>query len=132
MRRNEMNYSRSLLLVLLILASVSLGETPIGRTPVVRASQRPNIIFILTDDLDTRLFNRMSRLQSLLTEQGTTLGNNFVSLALCCPARTAILRGQYAHNTRIFTNALPGGGFQKVFDRGLEQSTVATWLQAAG
>jgi len=126
-----MNYSRSLLLVLLILGTVSLGETP-GRTPVVQASQRPNIIFILTDDLDTRLFNRMPRLQSLLSEQGTTLANNFVSLALCCPARTAIIRGQYAHNSRIFTNALPGGGFQKVFDRGLEQSTVATWLQAAG
>lgn len=127
-----MNYSRSLLLVVVILGSLSFGEAPIGRTSVIQASQRPNIIFILTDDLDMRVFNRMPRLQTLLTEQGTTLANNFVSLSLCCPARTALLRGQYAHNTGIFTNALPGGGFQKVFDTGLERSTVATWLQTAG
>ena len=127
-----MNYSRSLLLVLLVLGSVSFAGMPLGRTPVVQAAVRPNIVFILTDDLDTRVFNRMPRLQSLLSEQGTTLANNFVTLALCCPSRTTILRGQYAHNTRVFTNALPGGGFQKVFDTGLERSTVATWLQQAG
>jgi N-acetylglucosamine-6-sulfatase len=128
-----MKHARSLMLVLLLLISLSpLGEAPIGRTPVAQAAQRPNIIFILTDDLDMRVFNRMPRLESLLTEQGTTFTNNFVSLSLCCPSRTTILRGQYAHNTRVFTNALPGGGFQKVFNRGLESSTFATWLQDAG
>jgi arylsulfatase A-like enzyme len=44
----------------------------------------------------------------------------------------ATLRGQYAHNTGIFTNNLPDGGFAKVHTDGLENSTVATWLQAAG
>jgi arylsulfatase A-like enzyme len=127
-----MNYSRLFLFVVVILGSLPFGETPAGRGSVIQASERPNIIFILTDDLDMRVFNRMPRLQTLLTDQGTTLANNFVSLSLCCPARTTILRGQYAHNTGVFTNALPGGGFQKVFDTGLERSTVATWLQTAG
>ena len=51
---------------------------------------------------------------------------------LCCPSRVATLRGQYAHNTGIFTNASPDGGFAKVFADGLERSTIATWLQAGG
>ncbi|WP_277458499.1 sulfatase-like hydrolase/transferase [Methylococcus capsulatus] len=42
------------------------------------------------------------------------------------------LVGQYAHNTRICGNSLPLGGFDKVYARGLESATIATWLQAAG
>jgi arylsulfatase A-like enzyme len=61
-----------------------------------------------------------------------TFSNSFVSLALCCPSRTALLRGQYAHNTGIFTNNAPAGGFQAVHNGGLEASTAATWLRDAG
>jgi arylsulfatase A-like enzyme len=76
--------------------------------------------------------DHLPRLQSLLRDQGTTFTNYFVSLALCCPSRASILRGQYAHNTQIFTNAPPGGGFQKFRDLGHEDSTIATWLRDAG
>ena len=98
---------------------------------------RPNIIFILTDDLDTEYpdnswIDHFPRLKSLLADQGTTFINSFVSLSLCCPSRTAMLRGQYAHNTQIFTNSAPGGGFQKAHDEGLENATFATWLHDAG
>ena len=71
-------------------------------------------------------------MQALLADQGTTFVNHFVSLSLCCPSRTSILRGQYAHNTQIFTNDSPGGGFQKAHDLGMEDSTFATWLRDAG
>jgi N-acetylglucosamine-6-sulfatase len=98
---------------------------------------RPNIIFILTDDLDTEYPNgswieHFPRLKALLADRGTTFKNFFVSLSLCCPSRTSMLRGQYAHNTQIFTNAAPGGGFQKAHDEGLENATFATWLHDAG
>jgi N-acetylglucosamine-6-sulfatase len=108
------------------------------RPPVVSAEpRRPNIIFILTDDLDTEYPNNswidhFPTLKSLLADQGTTFKNSFVSLSLCCPSRTSMLRGQYAHNTQIFTNSAPGGGFQKAHDEGLENATFATWLQDAG
>jgi len=94
----------------------------------------PNIIFILTDDLNEEVFSnsRLPRLKSLLVDQGTSFTNHFVSLSLCCPSRTATLRGQYAHNSGIFTNGGTDGGFGKVFNDGLESSTIATWLQAAG
>lgn len=96
------------------------------------AEKRPNVVFILTEDLDLGVYQQMPRLKSLLVDQGLSFTNDFVSLSLCCPSRTAILRSEYAHNSRIFTNSPPGGGFEKVFSLGLESSTVATWLHDAG
>jgi arylsulfatase A-like enzyme len=43
-----------------------------------------------------------------------------------------MLRGQYSHNNGIFTNGLPGGGFDKAYTTGIERSTIATWLRDAG
>lgn len=99
--------------------------------------RRPNIIFILTDDLDTEYpdgtwITNFPKLRSFLTDEGTSFSNFFVSLSLCCPSRTSTLRGQYAHNTQVFTNAPPGGGFQKAHDLGMEDSTFATWLRDSG
>ncbi len=74
----------------------------------------------------------MPKLKALLIDQGTTLNNFFISMPLCCPSRTAILRGQYGHNTQILGNSQPSGGFEKFFELQEEKSTVATWLQDAG
>ena len=129
---------KRLLLLVLALPLLFVGATfaPPGVSPeATEASRRPNIILILTDDEDAKLIDRhQERFPALrsLKEDGTTFESFFVSLALCCPSRATILRGQYAHNTEIFTNALPGGGFQKFRDLGEEESTVATWLHDAG
>ena len=74
----------------------------------------------------------MPKTRALLEDRGVRFDNFFVSYSFCCPSRASILRGQYAHNTQIVGNELPYGGFEKLRERGLEQSTVATWLQAAG
>jgi arylsulfatase A-like enzyme len=95
-------------------------------------TKQPNIIFILTDDLDYASIPYMPKLKSLVTDQGVTFTNFFINMPLCCPSRTEILRGQYAHNTQILGNTLPSGGFQKFFQLGEEKSTIATWLQDAG
>ncbi|MGH7771152.1 MAG: sulfatase-like hydrolase/transferase [Candidatus Binatia bacterium] len=104
----------------------------LGFTQSFAQDKQPNIIFILADDLNVETMTHLPRLQSLLATRGTTFKSFFVSLALCCPSRASILRGQYAHNTEIFTNTAPGGGFQKFFDLGHEESTIATWLRDAG
>jgi arylsulfatase A-like enzyme len=122
----------------IFLLAIGLMATAIALVPsAALAKSRPNIIFILTDDLDTEYPNgtwidHFPRLKLLLADKGATFKNFFVSLSLCYPSRTSILRGQYAHNTRVFTNAAPGGGFQKAHDLGLEDSTIATWLQNGG
>lgn len=96
------------------------------------ATKRPNIIFILTDDLDAASIPYMPKLKSLLTDQGTTFSNFFITMPLCCPSRATILRGQYGHNTQILGNQPPTGGFQKFNSLGEEKSTIAVWLQDAG
>ncbi|MBN1146450.1 MAG: sulfatase [Anaerolineales bacterium] len=97
-----------------------------------QAGAKPNIVFILTDDLDAASIEYMPRLKSLIIDQGLTLTNFYISMPLCCPSRATILRGQYGHNTKIMGNDLPFGGFQKFYKLGEEESTIATWLQAAG
>ncbi len=93
---------------------------------------RPNIIFILVDDMEFGEAAFMPRLQSLLAGEGVAFRNYYVNVSLCCPSRAAILRGQYAHNTQILGNTPPAGGFKTFQALGEESSTVAVWLQSAG
>ncbi len=98
---------------------------------------RPNFILLLTDDLDIESpdhawLDHYPKLKAFMADAGTTFRNAFVSLSVCCPSRTTILRGQYAHNTGIYRIVPPDGGFEDVYAKGLEQSTVATWLHRAG
>jgi arylsulfatase A-like enzyme len=99
-------------------------------TPTPRG--RPNIILIVTDDLDNRAVAAMPNVQSLLAEQGATCGRNFVTTPLCAPSRASLFRGQYAHNHGVLTNAGDQGGFPRFHALGLEASTIATWLHRAG
>ena len=101
-------------------------------TGVLQAPDRPNVILILTDDLDARLLDEhladYPNIRKLASE-GTTFSNAFVTDPLCCPSRATILRGQYAHNHRIVGNWWPRGGSRKFRVLGLGRSTLATWLQ---
>nr|BAL58323.1 hypothetical conserved protein [Candidatus Acetothermum autotrophicum] len=122
--------------VLAVVSVIGLAVIMVVATGTVRFSTaqptKPNILFILTDDLDADLLEFMPNVKALLVAQGVTFSNFFVNVSLCCPSRANILRGQYAHNTQIFTNLMPTGGFQKFYAVGHESSTVATWVQGAG
>jgi N-acetylglucosamine-6-sulfatase len=93
---------------------------------------RPNIVFILSDDEDAKIHAYMPKTKALLENHGTAFDNFFVSYSFCCPSRATILRGQYPHNTQIEGIQLPTGGFRKWRALGLGNSTIATWLHAAG
>jgi arylsulfatase A-like enzyme len=116
----------------IVLAALALGMNayPAAAEPV--ASGQSNIVLIMTDDEDVALHEFMPKTKALLHERGTTFENFFVTYSFCCPSRASILRGQYAHNTHIVGNEPPWGGFEKFRHLGLEESTVATWLQDAG
>lgn len=100
-------------------------------------TSKPNIVFVLVDDMDADTIDRApekhaKHIKSLLIDQGVTFPNFFVNVSLCCPSRMSILRGQYAHNTRVLTNSKPDGGFQKAYAKELEKETIATSLRANG
>jgi arylsulfatase A-like enzyme len=93
---------------------------------------QPNIILILTDDLDAASVDSMPNILSLLANQGVSFSNYFVNVSVCVPSRVTTLVGQAAHNHEVYTNLPPEGGFKKFNESGQENSTIATWLQAAG
>lgn len=111
---------------------LTIDFCPAQATFWLTRSNKPNIILILTDDLDARSIEFMPQLQTLLTREGVTFVNSFATTTICCPSRASILSGQYTHNHQVIANMPPAGGFQKFYDLRLERSTIATWLQTAG
>jgi N-acetylglucosamine-6-sulfatase len=100
---------------------------------------RPNFVIILSDDQrwDTvdathqvpgRPGYVMPHVKSELTDSGVTFTEGYVTTSLCCPSRTSILTGEYAHDTGIHDNSPPDGGAE-VFD---DHCTLARWLKAQG
>jgi N-acetylglucosamine-6-sulfatase len=93
---------------------------------------KPNIVFILADDMRKDDLKYMPKTRSALGDKGMTFSNAFVSNALCCPTRATIMRGQYAHNTGVWSNKGSSGGLRAFRNNGNEKDNVATRLDAAG
>ena len=121
---------------LLFVTSCSESETSTSDTPQEEEAEspttRPNIIFVLTDDLDYASAQKMPQIRSLLVEEGASFRNAFTSQSLCCPSRATILTGLYAHNSGVKHIKAPDGGFIKFRDEGLEEDTIAVRLQEGG
>jgi N-acetylglucosamine-6-sulfatase len=95
-------------------------------------TQQPNIVFVLTDDLDYASAQKMPEISALLAEQGTSFEEAFVSHSVCCPSRATILTGLYDHNHNVLSNRPPDGGFEKFVSEGHEENTIGVGLQEAG
>src|SRR5690349_2150781 len=92
------------------------------------AAKPPNIVFVLTDDLSWNLVQYLPQVQKLQSE-GMTFTNYVVTDSLCCPSRSSILTGRFPHDTGVFTNTAPDGGFGYFHDHGEEAQTFATALR---
>jgi arylsulfatase A-like enzyme len=112
-------------------SAISSSETS-QEEETASATDRPNMIFVLTDDLDYASVQKMPELRSVMVEEGVSFENAFTSQSLCCPSRATSLTGLYAHNHQIKGNKPPDGGFEKFRDEGLEEDTIATRLQEEG
>jgi len=108
---------------LLILALLSVALTAPART-----AERPNIIFIMSDDHAAHAISaygsRVNQTPNIdrLARGGMLLRNVFVTNSICTPSRAVILTGQYSH-----LNGVP------VFNRfDSTRQNVAKLLQAGG
>jgi N-acetylglucosamine-6-sulfatase len=117
---------------LLTFIVLGCGSGESSRKPDAASQDKPNIIFVLTDDQFPGTENRMPFLNTNITNEGVKFTNMVSTFPLCCPARATIQRGQYPHNTQILGNALPRGGWQKFKRLGEQNSTIATWLNHTG
>ncbi len=106
-------------------------ELPGPPVPAAPQAGHPNIVFVLTDDLEPSLLRFMPHVQQMAA-QGADFTNYSVADTLCCPSRSSIFSGKYPHDTGVFTNTSPDGGFDVFHGRGEEQDTFATTLQRAG
>jgi arylsulfatase A-like enzyme len=102
---------------------------PVSVAPASPA--RPNIVFVLTDDLTPNLLQYMPHVQAL-ERAGTGFTNYTVTDSLCCPSRASIFTGNFPHTTKIVTNHGRYGGFQLFHDLGEEAHTFAPAVQARG
>ncbi len=98
---------------------------------VAAGGKRPNIVFILTDDLSLNLVQYMPHVLKM-QKDGVTFANYFVTDSLCCPSRSSIFTGRFPHDTGIFTNTGSDGGFKAFHKRHEEQLTFAAALASAG
>ncbi|MFC7649031.1 sulfatase-like hydrolase/transferase [Streptosporangium lutulentum] len=114
----------SLILLLTIAASGTVSA-------VAQADEKPNIVFILADDLEDGDLQKFPNIWKLLALGGTRFDRFFVPDSWCCPSRASILRCQYVHSHGVLTNTAPEGGFEKFFTSGLERSTIGTWMKSA-
>jgi len=120
----------------------SPGPTPpptLPPKPNPPLGYQPNIVFILTDDQDTRLDGEkdaysdigsmaaMPGLQNHFLKGGVRMENGFVATTICCPSRTETFTGRHFHNVRGGTNcmhadtSLAGGRTTGLFGRMTDQ-----------
>lgn len=92
------------------------------------SATRPNIVFVLTDDLSTDLLRFMPHVRAL-AKRGMTFTNYIVADSLCCPSRASIMTGDYPHTTQIVNNVR---GFEKFTNRGEEKNSFAIPILAQG
>ncbi|KAL3119342.1 hypothetical protein niasHT_001102 [Heterodera trifolii] len=93
---------------------------------------RPNIVLLITDDQDIELGSMafMPKTLRLLQQRGTEFRNAFVSTPICCPSRSTILTGLYAHNHKVMTNNGNCAGEEWRSD--FEKDTFAVYLERTG
>ncbi len=81
-----------------------------GAAPLVRRDARPNIVFVILDDLrhdylgcTGHPFARTPNLDRIARE-GVMFTNFFTAIPLCSPSRASFLTGLYPHTHRIINN----------------------------
>src|SRR5215218_3148632 len=137
-RRTPFKFLACLSIFLLLVAGCSSSETASSKTSqegeegAESGASRPNILFVLTDDLDYASAQKMPQITSLVAQEGLSFEEAFVSHPMCCPSRATILTGLYDHNHHVLGNGPTHGGFQKFVSEGHEENTIAVRLQEEG
>ncbi|KAI9731684.1 MAG: hypothetical protein M1834_004473 [Cirrosporium novae-zelandiae] len=95
------------------------------------AVSKPNILFLFTDDQDLELgsLDFLNNVTARIQGQGFSFSNHYATVALCCPSRVALLRGQQAHNTNNTQVSAPGGGYDKWVLSGEDRNYLPHWLK---
>lgn len=92
-------------------------------------TERPNIVFVTTDDQRASDLRWMPFTRRLLGGHGVTFTNGLSPHPLCCPARAEWVTGQYGQNNGVHHNEGSYGGYGALRQ---PSNTLAAWLDASG
>ena len=101
-------------------------------------SERPNIIFVFTDDHATHAISaygsQINETPNIdrLAEEGMLFRNAFVTNSICAPSRAVILTGKHSHLNGVTTNGKRFDPSQQTFpkilqDAGYETAMIGKW-----
>jgi arylsulfatase A-like enzyme len=82
-------------------------------TVVLQAQDRPNIIYIMSDDHDADAISAYNKKfintpnLDRLAKEGMLFTNGFVGNSICSPARATLLTGQHSHKNGVKDNFTP-------------------------
>ena len=100
-------------MLVILTATASMAGLLVPHAWASPDAQKPNIIFILTDD---HRWDAMSKLGhpvvetprlDRLSDEGVHFTNAFVTTSLCSPSRASFLTGTYAHTHGVKNNLTP-------------------------
>ncbi|XP_077565516.1 N-acetylglucosamine-6-sulfatase [Stigmatopora nigra] len=117
-----------------VLTCVTVWSSHLGhldvRGALAKSSRTPNVVLILTDDLDVAMggLTSLKKTQKLIGDAGITFTNAFVASPLCCPSRASILTGKYPHNHRVTNNTLEGNCSSAAWQKSQEADTFPALL----
>src|ERR1700679_266581 len=117
---------------ILILTVLPLAFT--STTLCADADQRPNILFILTDDQRWNTLGCMGDTNILtpnidrLAKEGVLFQNHFVTTSICCCSRASIFTGQYMrrHGITNFDKPFANAQWAKTYPALLQQNGYRT------
>lgn len=92
------------------------------------APSRPNLVFVLTDDMRDDDLDHMPITRRLLADQGMEFTDAISPHPLCCPARAQLATGQYAQNNGVQHNRGEHGGFGALDPT----EEASTWFRDSG
>jgi arylsulfatase A-like enzyme len=112
-------------------AAAALAGAPSPEPASAATQSPPNIILLLTDDQENASLRIMKIVNKELKRKGVTFKRYYTNFPLCCPSRTTMLTGEYAHNHQVLSNQFPTGGYG-VFNELHGDDYLPIWLQRAG
>ncbi|MEN8153094.1 MAG: sulfatase/phosphatase domain-containing protein [Acidobacteriota bacterium] len=125
------NYSRRKFIKSVGFGAVSLA-LPDLMVPSGRSENRPNIIFVMSDDHAYQAISsygsKINKTPNIdrLAKEGTRFEQSFVTNSICAPSRAVLLTGKYSHLNGMIDNGTTFDGNQQTFTKILQKNGYQT------
>lgn len=120
--------------------SAALGMGAVLVASTLQAAERPNILFIFSDDHALRTISAYAGDEAInstpnidsIARDGAIFTESFCTNSICQPSRASILTGKHSHKNGVLTNGSPWNNQQQVFTRlmsgsGYQTAMIGKW-----